>query len=84
MMCMRTHVCVYVCARVPAQEPHISISSVESTNRARAFRKIPMAAVGRLSVHFVPDQNAEYLISCLRTHLEGSNISSQTPDTSHQ
>ena len=51
-------------------QPHISISSIESTNRARAFRKIPMAAVARLSVHFVPDQEAEVLIQALREHLQ--------------
>jgi len=29
-----------------------------------------MAAVGRLSVHFVPDQKSEVLIAALRTHLQ--------------
>jgi len=37
-------------------EPCISVSSIESTNKARVFRKIPNAVVGRLSLHYVPDQ----------------------------
>jgi len=50
-------------------EPCISVSSIESTNKARVFRKIPNAVVGRLSLHYVPDQDGAELELLLKAHL---------------
>jgi acetylornithine deacetylase/succinyl-diaminopimelate desuccinylase-like protein/WD40 repeat protein len=55
--------------RVRWSKPCISVSSIESTNKARVFRKIPNAVVGRLSLHYVPDQDGQELEEVLKAHL---------------
>eukprot|EP00048_Salpingoeca_helianthica_P005901 m.93046 g.93046 ORF g.93046 m.93046 type:complete len:1282 (+) comp13796_c0_seq2:297-4142(+) len=61
--------------------PTLSIVSVDSSNTAKSFSKIPRAATAKLSIRFVPRQSATRLVELLTHHLEIEFAKRRSPNT---
>lgn len=61
--------------------PSLSVVSVDSTNSAKSFSKIPHTATAKLSIRFVPRQTAARLVALVSSHLETEFSKRRSPNT---